>query len=241
MNLLRLLSTINSRICSSNSKLYVSYLRKKGILVGEGTRFFGHVTIDTTRPCLVEIGRNCVFASGVVVLAHSGDWIVLREKYGEVLGSSGRVVLEDNVFVGCNSIVLEGVRIGRNTIIGAGSVVTHEIPPDSVAAGSPCEPIMSIDEYYEKRKKRYVQEAKTYALEIYHKTRKVPKKEDFWDEFPIFLSKNEDWGKLPVKEMLGPAFENFMKSKPLYNSFQEFLIDAGIPREKVEKRKDRTR
>lgn len=238
MGFSKVLSEINLRICSVNSKLLIGYLRKKGISIGEGTKFFGtHIGIDIGRPCLVEIGRNCILTDGVSLLTHDYSWAVLREKYGETLGSSEKVVLEDNVFVGSRSIILRGVRIGRNTIIGAGSVVTHDIPPNSVAAGNPCRVIMSIDEYREKRKTRYAQEAKAYALELYRKTGKVPRKDDFINEFPLFLRKDDDWGKLPVKEVLGSALQSFMKSKPLYNSFEEFLICAGIPREKIEKEK----
>lgn len=216
-----------------NPKLYVSYLRKKGVSVGEGVQFFGLVKIELARPCLVEIGKNCILVDGVSILTHGYDWAVLREKYGEMLCSSGKVVLEENVFVGTNAVILKGVRIGKNTIIGAGSVVTHDIPANSVAVGNPCRVIMSIDEYYQKRKKLHVEEAKAYALELFRKTGKVPRQEDFWEEFPLFLSRNGNWGNLPVKKQLKSAMSNFMKSKPLYNSFNDFLIDSGIPPDKV--------
>ena len=218
-----------------NSNLYVSYLKRKGVQVGEGTVFFsGARNIDITRPCLVEIGRNCMFTSGVQVLTHGFDWAVLREKYGEMLCSSGKVVIEDNVFIGINAVILKGVRIGENTIIGAGSVVTHDIPGNSVAAGNPCKVIMSIDQYYQKRKIDCVEEAKAYAFEIYRKTGDTPRREDFWEEFPVFLQRNEEWGDLPVKRQLGSAFSKFLKTKPFYPSFKEFLIAAGIPKEKLE-------
>lgn len=234
MRILSLFSQIVQKIYFSNSGLYLSYLRRKGVSIGEGTAFFGHVTVDSTRPCLVEIGKNCILTDGVILLTHSFDWAVLREKYHEVFSSSGKLVLEDNVFIGTNAVVLKGVKIGRNTIIGAGSIVTHDIPANSVAAGNPRRVIMSLDEFYEKRKRVYVEEAKAYAREMYLKTQQVPKIEDFWEEFLIFLQRDADWGKLPVRGQLGPAYTNFMASKPLYKSFKEFLIDAGIPREKVE-------
>jgi len=209
--------------------------------VGEGTRFFGSVEIDLTRPCLVEIGRNCVFTDGVKVLTHGYDWTVLREKYHEMLSSSGKVMIEDNVFIGTNSIILKGVRIGENTIIGAGSVVTHNIPSDSVAVGNPCEVQISLAEYYKKRKKMHVEEAKAYALEIYRKTGRSPKLEDFWEEFPLFLRPNEYWGRLPVKSQLGTALDAFLKSESLYKSFRDFLIDAGVPVKEVDKSLNKTK
>jgi carbonic anhydrase/acetyltransferase-like protein (isoleucine patch superfamily) len=214
-------------------------LRKKGVTIGKGTIFFGRVSIDLTRPCLVEIGSHCIFTDGVVLLTHGYDWAVLREKYGEVLCSSGRVKIEDNVFIGTNTIILKGVRIGRNAIIGAGSVVTDNMPSDSVAAGNPCKVIMRLDEYFKKRKEIYAEEAKVYARELYQKTGKMPKQEDFWEEFPLFLPRSGNWGKLPVKEQLGSAFDKFLKSTPRYKSFKEFLIDSGIPIVETEKVKDR--
>jgi acetyltransferase-like isoleucine patch superfamily enzyme len=209
--------------------LFLSSLRKRGASIGEGTRFFGSVEIDMTRPCLIEIGKNCVFTNGVRVLTHGYDWVVLKELYGEMLCSSGKVVIEDNVFIGTGSTILKGVRIGKNTIIGAGSVVTKDIRPNSVAVGNPCKVKMSIAEYYKIRKRKYIEEAKLYALEIYRKTKKIPKRDDFWEEFPLFLKRDEDWGGLPVEAQLGNAIANFLKSKPLYASFEDFLLDSGIP------------
>jgi acetyltransferase-like isoleucine patch superfamily enzyme len=227
-----LISKLTQKIYSRNSKWYVKYLRKKGVEVGDNTQFFGEKAIDITRPCLVEIGNNCVFTDGVKVLTHGYDWSVLREKFGEVLCSSGKVVIEDNVFIGTNSIILKGVRIGRDSVIGAGSVVTRDIPAGSVAAGNPCKAIMTIDEYYQKRKIEYINEAKAYAFELYKKTKKIPKPEDFWEEFPLFLNRTGPWGKLPVKQQVGSALDNFLSSKPIYGSFEDFLMDAGIPVDK---------
>ena len=218
-----------------NSRIHIAFLRKKGVTIGEGTEFHGRVSIDYTRPSLVDIGRNCVFTDGDNLLTHGYDWAVLRENYGEMLSSSGKVIIGDNVFIGVNVIILKGVRIGKNSIIGAGAVVNRDIPAGSVATGNPCRVVMTLDEYYQKRKGVYTEEAKAYALEIYLKTKKVPRQDYFWEEFPLFLPRDGDWGELPVKRQLGSAFNKFANSKPLYASFKEFLIDAGIPRNEVEK------
>lgn len=68
----------------------------------------------------------------------------------------GGAVVEDYVRIGANSTILPGIKIGRNSLIGAGSVVTKDIPPDSVAAGNPAKVIKRIDQltcpkgFYEK-------------------------------------------------------------------------------------------
>jgi len=212
VKVLSLISAFLQRICMSNSHLYISFLRKKGVTIGEGTAFFGLVRIDCTRPYLVEIGKNCILTEGVILLTHGYDLSVLHEVFGEMFCSSGKVVLEGNNFIGVNSVILKGVKIGKNSIIGACSVVTHDIPSNCVAAGNPCKVIMTLEEYYEKRKVLHVKEAKAYALEIYHKTNRIPKIADFlWEELPIFQK------------------TKYSNSEPIYKSFQDFLLDAGVP------------
>ena len=53
-------------------------------------------------------------------------------------GGSSPVIIEENVWLGTNAIVLKGVRIGKNSVIGAGSVVSSDIPSNVIAAGNPC-------------------------------------------------------------------------------------------------------
>lgn len=60
-----------------------------------------------------------------------------NRRYSAEHVGSRPVVIEDNVFIGMNSLVLKGVRIGRNSVIGAGSVVTRDVPPNEIWAGSP--------------------------------------------------------------------------------------------------------
>lgn len=57
----------------------------------------------------------------------------------------------DNVFIGCNTTILGNVRIGSNVIIGAGSVVTKDIPSNSVVVGNPAKVIGTFEEFLEKR------------------------------------------------------------------------------------------
>ncbi len=92
----------------------------------------------------VTLGDNCLVAPNVSIYTagHSlyPDSRALGYEYGV------EVVVEDNVWIGGGSIILPGVHIGSNTVIGAGSVVTKDVPDWSFAAGNPCRVIRPITE-----------------------------------------------------------------------------------------------
>jgi acetyltransferase-like isoleucine patch superfamily enzyme len=63
------------------------------------------------------------------------------------MGVYGSIEVGDNVFLGVNSIILPGKKIGSNSIVGAGSVVTKDVPPGVVVAGNPAKVISTLQEY----------------------------------------------------------------------------------------------
>lgn len=139
----------------ASSKDFVKYLRKKNVKVGDGVVIFDpqSVFIDSTRPCLLEIGNDVQITRGVTILTHGYDWSVIKGVYGEICGSAGKVKIGNNVFIGMQATILKGVTIGNNVIIGANSLVNKDVPDNVVIAGNPARIIMSLEEYYEKRKK----------------------------------------------------------------------------------------
>ena len=86
----------------------------------------------------VFVGPNCSFATA----EHSIHPDLRREGYEIAMP----IVVEDNVWIGTGVSVLAGVRIGKNSVIGAGSVVTRDIPPNVVAYGIPCRAMRPITE-----------------------------------------------------------------------------------------------
>lgn len=86
----------------------------------------------------VVIGDNCSFSFRNVIITSTHDY----ENFSTVIAKP--VIIEDNVWVTTNVTILPGVRIGKNTVIGAGSVVTHNIPSGVFAAGNPCKVIKEI-------------------------------------------------------------------------------------------------
>lgn len=113
------IATIKRIWSKRSSESWLNYLRSRGMRIGKGTRLFAWpslVLIDLTRPWLIEIGDNVQITIGVKILTHGYDWSVLKGKYGEVLGSAGKVKTGDNCFIGMNTVILKGTTIGNNTI-----------------------------------------------------------------------------------------------------------------------------
>lgn len=104
--------------------------------------------LDPSHCFLIEIGDNCTLAPNVRIMAHDAS---MKKIMG--VARVGRVIIHNNCFLGDSTIVLPGVSIGPNSIIGAGSVVSRNIPPDSVAVGNPAQVIMPIADFISKHEK----------------------------------------------------------------------------------------
>lgn len=213
-----------------NSETYVKYLRKLGMSIGEETIIYEprYSCIDQTRPWLITIGDNVKLTMGVTLLTHGYDWSVLKNLYGDVLGSSGKIVIGNNVFIGMNSTVLKGVTIGDNVIIGANSLVNKNVPSNVVAAGNPAKIIMTIEDYYERRKKLQYDEASEMVRLYRERYEREPDDEALREFFWLF---EDDPDKLSdvfkaVNELNGTAQmtnDRMRKHHKLYNSREEFL------------------
>lgn len=216
-----------------SSAAFVNSLRDKGIDIGNGTFFQDpkYTEIDTTRPSLVTIGSNCFFNKYFEL--HTHDWVshVFLHSGRELINSSGRVTIGNNVAFGRHVIILKDVTIGDNCFIGANSVVSHSIPSNSIAVGSPAKVIMSLDEYYEKRLAIREEEAFDYARSIKKRFNRKPLPEEFKEEFPLFVSGSQvyDYPMIPIRFQLGPSYQRYIEShKAKYSNFDEFLKAAGV-------------
>src|SRR5574340_978437 len=118
---------------------YLFYLRRLGVSIVQNSNISLRAKTDTRRGKII-IGYNCYITYGCVILSH--DAAARRIDPND--DGSGTVVLEDNVFIGVNSVVLRNVRIGQNSIVGAGSVVTKDVPPNVIVAGNPARIIRQI-------------------------------------------------------------------------------------------------
>ena len=111
-----------------------------GVNVSGRARVYGGVLIDTVAPDKIYIGNNVAITAGTKILTH---YLVPSAK-GRVF-RLGEVHIEDDVFIGVNTIVCNSVTIGKGSIVGAGSVVTKDIPPYQCWAGNPARFIKNRD------------------------------------------------------------------------------------------------
>lgn len=221
------------RFCPSriSSDEYVTYLNNLGISCGKRTKFFDitRTSIDVSRPWLLEIGDYCKITPNVTILTHDYSRSVLRRVYGEILAEAGKTVIGNNVFIGMNSIILMGAKIGDNVIIGAGSVVSGTIPSNCVAAGNPAKVIRTLDEHYKIRKEKYINEAKENALCFKEKNGRFPTIKEMESFFPIYLDR--DCSLLKKHNILtrlsgddeDDIVEKWLASKPIFESYDKFI------------------
>lgn len=134
-----------------NPPFYCDY--GKNIEVGKN--FFANYNCTIIDVAKVKIGDNCQFAPNVSIYTagHPLHPVARNSLYEYGI----EVTVGDNVWIGGNTVIMPGVHIGSNTVIGAGSVVTKDISDWVVAAGNPCRVIREITEedfeyYYKDRK-----------------------------------------------------------------------------------------
>jgi acetyltransferase-like isoleucine patch superfamily enzyme len=136
-------------------KLYVMFLQRLGYnLTGTPRYISGRTKIDGTDPSLITLGDDVVISSDVRILthdfsvaridrvlgAHRGEVINPDEERSKVAG----VFIGDNSFIGAFSMLMPGTVIGRDCIIGAGSVVRGKIPDGSIVIGNPGQVVRSV-------------------------------------------------------------------------------------------------
>lgn len=135
--------------------LYIRLLKKLGLNIGKPIYIDYTAYIDSADYSLITIKDNVVISRKVSILTH--DYSPARAFYAvEGVQNFTRVLKEvyigENSFIGMNSIILPGSHIGKNCIIGAGSVIKGDIADNSVYVGNPAKRICSIEDIYEKYK-----------------------------------------------------------------------------------------
>jgi acetyltransferase-like isoleucine patch superfamily enzyme len=112
---------------------------KGSIAIGHYTMICPGVRIGSADK--ITIGNNCMLAGNSYIT--DADWHGIYNRI--TLGNTAPVSLADNVWIGDSAIVCKGVTIGENSIIGAGSVVAEDIPPNCIVAGNPVKIMKRLD------------------------------------------------------------------------------------------------
>ncbi len=125
-----------------NREIPTETLIKRGMKVGENFNRQQGCFLDPTHCFLITIGNDVTMSIRVTVMAHDAS---TKKTLGYT--KIGQIHIGDHVFIGANATILPGVTIGDYAVIGAGSIVTHDVPAKTVAAGVPARELCSVDEY----------------------------------------------------------------------------------------------
>ena len=176
---------------------------------------------------MVTIGNDVDINTHFTIMTHDFGNFVFRNLFSDYVNSSGAVSIGNNIYFGTQVTILKGVSIGDNCIIGAGSIVTKDIPANSVAAGCPCRVICTIEEYYQKRKKQGLEEAKEYVRAFRKRNGRNPYLNlELREEWMYFIDSTniDDYPEIPVRQRVGKGFEQWLKNyKAPYHSYEEFM------------------
>jgi acetyltransferase-like isoleucine patch superfamily enzyme len=139
-----------------------TYAKLMGVKFGEHCRFIGRNHFGS-EPYLINLGDYVSITSSTFITHDGGVWVFRNEDPD--IDVVRPIVIGNNVFVGINCTILPGVKIGDNTVIGAGSIITKELPGGFVYAGNPAKPIKTIQEYRTKVNVFKVNTKKLSAIE----------------------------------------------------------------------------
>ncbi|GAA4029387.1 hypothetical protein GCM10022409_11990 [Hymenobacter glaciei] len=125
-----------------DNKTRENLYRLSNVAVGPKTTInAGLFVYDSYQP-LVTIGANCALAANISLIPESGpnmselaDFELVKEK----LVCTAPIVIEDHVWIGANAIVMPGVTIGHHAVVGAGAIVTRDVPPYAIVKGQPAQ------------------------------------------------------------------------------------------------------
>lgn len=121
----------------------------QGLVLGRNVHLGGNVQLDPSHCWLISIGDDTTLAPDVTVLAHDASTKIHLD-----LTYIAPVEIGARVFIGAGTIILPGVTIGNDAVVGAGSLVTKDVPPKTVVLGSPAHVVSTLDEFLAKHHER---------------------------------------------------------------------------------------
>lgn len=134
-----------------------NWLKKKNIFYNMGENCYYHTKDIPAEPYLLSLHNNVRIAANVRFITHDMIGVMVnkvpgnKEKYGRMKYYLGNIEVFDNVMIGANSTILYDVKIGANSIIAAGSVVTKDVPEGTIVGGNPAKVIGKTEDFIIKR------------------------------------------------------------------------------------------
>jgi len=156
---MRILKIIKKALIILFHKLYAvldheSYARWRGVKMGKNVRIYGNpYNMLSTEPWCITLGNNVHITREVMFVTHDGGTLLYRNIIPD-LEITAPITVGNDVYIGVRSIIMPGVTIGNNCVIAAGSVVTKDVPDNSVMGGVPARFIKSVDDYLEGLKQK---------------------------------------------------------------------------------------
>lgn len=130
----------------------VGYAKSVGVRMGDNVVIYGMASrMFGSEPWMITLGSNVYLTAGVIFLTQDGGTLILRKEVPD-LEWTAPITVGNDVYIGFRTMIMPGVKIGNRCIVGAGSIVTKDIPDNSVAVGVPCRVIKSVDDYLEQMK-----------------------------------------------------------------------------------------
>lgn len=132
----------------------VAYARRIGVrMKGRVTIYGSSYSMFSSEPYLVTLGDNVFISVGAQFICHDGGVLPFRREE-PTLDLAAPIMVGDNTFIGMEAVILKGVTIGRDCIVGAFSVVTRDVPDGHIVAGNPAKIIKSTADYLEKAREQ---------------------------------------------------------------------------------------
>ncbi len=162
------------KLVKSKLKGALKCAKEDGMIVGKGVTVMSGVNFGS-EPYLITLGDRVRISSDVIFVTHDGGTWAFRGKYEEYnnVAKFGKINVGADTFIGCKSVIMPGVTIGKNCVIGAGSIVTKDVPDETVVCGAPAKKACTLLEYAQKCKdqmpedfdiQRYNENKKQYLI-----------------------------------------------------------------------------
>ena len=143
----------------NDDEVISAYFRREGMKVGKNCHIYSNIV--TSESYLIEIGDNVTISNGVQLITHDNS---ICKVCPELTDTFGFIHIGDNSFIGAKTVILPGVSLPNNTIVGSGSVVTKSFSEERmIIAGNPAKQVSTWEKYKEKRSQFGVNISKSSA------------------------------------------------------------------------------